>query len=60
MNLRTALVFIILLTSLVAIPAYATSYRADPKSSTLNFSSSYQGETFSGRFGRFDAIIVRW
>ena len=58
MNLRTALVSILLLTSLVAFPAYATSYRANSKSSTLTFSSSYQGETFSGRFGRFDASIA--
>ena len=58
MNLRTALVCILLLTSLVALPAHATSYRANPKSSTLTFSSSYQGETFSGRFGRFDANIA--
>ena len=58
MNLRTALVSILLLTSLVAFPAHATSYRANSKSSTLTFSSSYQGETFSGRFGRFDATIA--
>ena len=58
MNLRSALVSILLLTSLVAFPAYATSYRADPRSSTLTFSSSYQGEAFTGRFGRFDAHIA--
>ena len=58
MNLRTAIVSILLLTSLVALPAHATSYRANPKSSTLTFSSSYQGEAFTGRFGRFEAIIA--
>jgi polyisoprenoid-binding protein YceI len=47
-----------LLCSLVALPAQAASYRADSKSSTLTFSSSYQGESFTGRFGRFDANIA--
>jgi len=55
---RNAFLSAAMLCSLVALPAHAASYRADAKSSTLTFSSSYQGEAFTGRFGRFDANIA--
>lgn len=58
MNLRHTILSAALLCSLAAAPAHAASYRADPKSSMLSFSSSYQGEAFTGRFGRFDANIA--
>ncbi len=58
MNLRSAILSAALLCSLVALPAHATHFRADPKSSTLTFSGSDQGEAFNGRFGRFDAEIA--
>lgn len=58
MNLRVAIAFTVLLGSLATVSASAANLRADPKSSTLTFSSSYQGEAFSGRFGRFDANIA--
>ena len=58
MILRNAILSATLLCSLAALPAHAASYHADAKSSTLTFSSSYQGEAFTGRFGRFDANIT--
>lgn len=58
MIFRNAFLSTALLCSLLTLPAYAASYRADTKSSTLTFSSSYQGEAFTGRFGRFDANIA--
>lgn len=56
--LRTAVLSPALFCLLAALPAHATHYRADPKPSTLTFSGTYQGEAFSGRFGRFDANIA--
>jgi polyisoprenoid-binding protein YceI len=38
--------------------AHAASWRADPKSSTLDFSGIYQGDAFDGHFKTFDAAIV--
>ena len=58
MSLRSAILSATLLCSLALLPAHAANYRANPKSSTLTFSSSYQGEAFTGRFGRFDAHIA--
>lgn len=58
MILRNAFLSTALLCLLLTLPAHAASYRADTKSSTLTFSSSYQGEAFTGRFGRFDANIA--
>lgn len=58
MNLRHTILSAVLLCSLAAAPAHAASYRADLKSSTLSFSSSYQGEAFTGRFSRFDTHIA--
>jgi len=58
MNLRTALVTTVLFASLAAPATHAANYRSDPKSSLLSFSSSYQGEAFTGHFGHFDAHIA--
>ena len=58
MTLRIAILSAALFCSLATLSAQAASYRADPRSSTLTFSSSYQGEAFAGRFGRFNADIA--
>ena len=59
MTLRNALLSTALLCSLVAPPVHAATYRyqSNTKSPSLTFSGSYQGETFTGRFGRINADI---
>ena len=47
--------FVLLLLA-VAGSAQAADYRPQP-GSTLGFSASYQGEAFTGHFGKFDALI---
>ncbi|MFC4728084.1 YceI family protein [Coralloluteibacterium thermophilus] len=44
--------------AVVALPALAGRYAPVPDESSLRFASSYEGETFEGRFARFDASIV--
>jgi polyisoprenoid-binding protein YceI len=46
----------LLITTLFAGPAMAADYRVE-SGSTLGFSGTFQGEEFSGSFGRFDAKI---
>jgi polyisoprenoid-binding protein YceI len=38
--------------------AVATEWVVDPAGSTLSFSGTYQGESFGGKFERFDASIT--
>jgi polyisoprenoid-binding protein YceI len=41
----------------VAAGANAKDWTVDPAASTLGFSGTYQGEKFTGKFGKFEAAI---
>src|SRR5690606_4597392 len=43
---------------LLPLAAHAREWRVDHAQSTLGSKGSYQGETFDGRFGTFDATIA--
>ena len=45
------------LLGLAAVTAQAKDWTVDPATSTLGFSGMYQGEKFTGKFGKFDAAI---
>lgn len=45
------------LLALAATGAQAKDWTVDPAASTLGFSGMYQGEKFTGAFGKFDAAI---
>lgn len=42
---------------LVSLPAAATDWHSDPAGSTLEFTAESQGESFDGRFARFEPRI---
>ena len=46
------------LAPLLPLSAFARDWQVDPAKSTLTFKSSYQGESFDGRFKKFDATIA--
>ncbi len=49
--------FVILLALALPGLAAATDYTVQPASSTLGFSTSFQGESFDGKFGQWTAAI---
>jgi polyisoprenoid-binding protein YceI len=55
---RTLLRLAPLLFALVPFCAGAKAWTVDAAKSTLGFSGTYQGEKFSGKFGKFDAAIA--
>ncbi len=55
---RTGLMLAATLAAATAMPAFARDWAVDAAHSTLAFTGSYQGETFDGRFRRFDASIA--
>lgn len=55
MNLRRVAFALALL---APFAVHAGNWHADPKSSTLGFSGTYQGDAFDGRFKTFDAVIA--
>ena len=48
---------LILLTCCLPIAAFARDWQVDAAKSTLSFKGSYQGESFDGKFKKFDATI---
>ncbi len=52
--IRSILVLLLLLPAF----AFARTWQVDLKASTLTFSASYEGDSFEGKFARFDATIV--
>ena len=54
MTLRTLLPFIVLL----PLTAFARDWQVDAAQSTLTFKGTYQGESFDGRFKKFDVTIA--
>jgi len=43
---------------LLPIAAFARDWQVDAAKSTLTFKGSYQGESFDGKFKKFDAVIA--
>ena len=54
MSIRLHLLPILLV---LPLAAQARDWQVDPAQSTLTFKDAYQGETFEGRFKKFDAAI---
>ena len=43
---------------LLPLTAFARDWQVDPAQSTLTFKGTYQGESFDGKFKKFDATIA--
>lgn len=54
MNLRPLIPIALLL----PLTAFARDWQIDPAQSTLTFKGTYQGESFDGKFKKFDAAIA--
>lgn len=50
--------FLITLALLLPMAAFARDWQVDAAKSTLTFKCSYQGESFDGKFKKFDATIA--
>jgi len=55
---RSLLAACIALSCLLTATANAKDWSVDVTKSTLGFSGTYQGEKFSGKFGKFDAVVT--
>jgi polyisoprenoid-binding protein YceI len=50
--------FLVTLAVLLPLTAFARDWQVDAEKSTLTFKGSYQGESFDGKFRKFDATIA--